>query len=342
MRRAIWAVPMALVLLAVALGAAACGGSDQGPLITGLPYFPEAYRGQETWAEPLWDEQAGYGMDPAPETFVKNPDHTGLFEVKDGIRSSLEVDDPRVVVWFFGGSTMFGFGQRDGHTIPSEVVRAADADGQAIEAVNFGTPTWAIWQEAAELDRRLAALGATGAPPDIVVFYDGCNDWAAFTQLVDAGRSVDFAWPIGSPKDDVPKEDRPDGQTERDARVERYAAVPDQALADVEALADQYGFQLVRFWQPVAQAAKWDPKETKTLDRLDIELDEVPERRREYHLLRDQIGPPDAIDISDVLDEQPEPVYLDWCHTNEVASEMVGRAMYDHLGPMIEREAQER
>lgn len=70
----------------------------------------------------------------------------------DGIRPSLEVDEPELVVWFFGGSTMFGFGQRDEHTIPSEIVRSPAADGHRIEAVNVGTPTWAIWQEAAELD----------------------------------------------------------------------------------------------------------------------------------------------------------------------------------------------
>ena len=331
-----WAVAVAVAVVgAIVVGVVALRphDTDAGPLITGLPYFPEAYEGQDSWARPLWDEQAGYGMDPAPETFVRNPDHEGLFSVHDGIRASLEVDDPGLVVWFFGGSTMFGFGQRDEHTIPSEIVRSAAADGHRIEAVNFGTPTWAIWQEAAELDRRLAQ----GPPPDLVVFYDGCNDWANFVQLLGAGRNVDYAWAIGSPFDANPKEPEPKTPAERTARLLRYAKVPNQALGDVQDLAAEHGFDLVRFWQPVAQAARWNPKETRTLDRLDISLDDVPERRREYQALREAIGPPDAIDVSDALDELDAPVYLDWCHTNEVGSKLVADAMYEELGPLIAR-----
>ena len=39
---------------------------------------------------------------------------------------------------------------------------------------------------------------------DLVVFYDGCNDWANFVQLLGAGRNVDYAWAIGSPCSSVP------------------------------------------------------------------------------------------------------------------------------------------
>ena len=132
---------------------------------------------------------------------------------------------------------------------------------------------------------------------------DGCNDWANFVQLLGAGRNVDYAWAIGSPFDANPKEPEPKTPAERTARLLRYAKVPNQALGDVQDLAAEHGFDLVRFWQPVAQAARWNPKETRTLDRLDISLDDVPERRREYQELRRAIGPPDAIDVSDALDE---------------------------------------
>ena len=67
---------------------------------------------------------------------------------------------------------MYGFGQRDQHTIPSELVRLAAADGVALEAHNFGTPAYVNWQGVELFARLLTEREA----PDLVVFYDGYND----------------------------------------------------------------------------------------------------------------------------------------------------------------------
>jgi lysophospholipase L1-like esterase len=77
-------------------------------------------------------------------------------------------------VWFFGASALFGDGQRDDHTIPSEFARLAEADGIALEVRNYGRPGIAMWQEL-ELFQQLVA---SGQQPDLVVFYDGFNDLA--------------------------------------------------------------------------------------------------------------------------------------------------------------------
>ncbi len=50
-------------------------------------------------------------------------------------------------VWFFGASALFGDGQRDDHTIPSEFARLAEADGIPVEVRNYGRPGIAMWQE---------------------------------------------------------------------------------------------------------------------------------------------------------------------------------------------------
>ena len=79
--------------------------------------------------------------------------------------------DP-VSVWFFGASALFGDGQRDDHTIPSEFARRAEADGIPVEVRNYGRPGTSTWQEL-ELFEQLVS---TGQRPDLVVFYDGFND----------------------------------------------------------------------------------------------------------------------------------------------------------------------
>ena len=67
---------------------------------------------------------------------------------------------------------MFGVGQRDEHTIPSEVARLAEDDGVALEVHNYGLPGWVAWQEVQYLERLLAR----GERYDLAVFYDGFNE----------------------------------------------------------------------------------------------------------------------------------------------------------------------
>lgn len=68
----------------------------------------------------------------------------------DGVRGSYEpaglaADAPEV--WFFGGSTLWGEGQRDAHTIPSEIGRLAEAAGNPIRVRNFGVRGYTALQE---------------------------------------------------------------------------------------------------------------------------------------------------------------------------------------------------
>ena len=101
--------------------------------------------------------------------------------VNDGIRRSYEPaasGDP-VEVYFLGGSAMFGWFQRDEHTIPSEVARLAEADGIPVRVVNHATPAYVNWQESL----KLQALVTSGHRPDVAVFYDGANELVSqFTQ----------------------------------------------------------------------------------------------------------------------------------------------------------------
>ena len=92
------------------------------------------------------------------------------------MRTSYQSQAPgkKLSVWFFGGSALFGDGQRDDHTIPSEFARLAEADGIPVEVRNYGRPGVAMWQELQLFEQTVAA----GQKPDLVVFYDGFNDLA--------------------------------------------------------------------------------------------------------------------------------------------------------------------
>jgi hypothetical protein len=76
------------------------------------------------------------------------------------------------VVWLLGGSTAWGEGQRDEHTIASELVRLSEAAGGPVVVRNFGQRGWTHFQEMVLFEQLLASEEA----PDVVVFYDGANE----------------------------------------------------------------------------------------------------------------------------------------------------------------------
>lgn len=85
---------------------------------------------------------------------------------KDSVR-----DDGRPVVRFFGGSTMWGEGSDDDHTIPALFHK----ENPRYKVVNHGQLAYNTRQELDEL----ISVYARNERADIVIFYDGVND-AAF------------------------------------------------------------------------------------------------------------------------------------------------------------------
>ena len=68
---------------------------------------------------------------------------------------------------------MFGWFQRDEHTIPSEFARLAEADGIPVRVVNYAH---ARLRELAGVAAAAGSSSAGGQRPDLAVFYDGANE----------------------------------------------------------------------------------------------------------------------------------------------------------------------
>jgi hypothetical protein len=81
-----------------------------------------------------------------------------------------------LTIYFFGGSTMFGFNVLDHETIPSQFVQQYKErfpNGKSIRVYNYGTPTYYSYQELI----LFTNLIYQGHKPDIVIFLDGINDF---------------------------------------------------------------------------------------------------------------------------------------------------------------------
>src|SRR5262245_6354095 len=80
---------------------------------------------------------------------------------------SADLDKP--LVYFFGGSTMWGTGADDANTIPSIVTQVGGFRSQ-----NYGESGWTAHQSLSLLIQLLQE----GHRPNVVVFYDGVNEVA--------------------------------------------------------------------------------------------------------------------------------------------------------------------
>lgn len=146
----------------------------------------------------------------------RNIDYTGKYVNVSGLqRASVPnaainpASKDTIDIFFFGGSTTFGFNVADNETIPSQFLQLYKSkypNGKSVRVFNFGTPTYYSYQELMLFTKLLFE----GQRPDIVVFLDGVNDfWFAkasyynqsyfsyilrqvFTQDVRAGGNFKF------------------------------------------------------------------------------------------------------------------------------------------------------
>ena len=247
--------------------------------------------------------------------------------VRDGHRTSTGSTAGAPVVWFFGGSAMWGSGQRDDHTLASDVARLATKDGTPVRVVNWGVFGYTSVQEVRAFRRALASHAA----PDLVVFYDGYNDVSVGAGVVveglPAGSQVVAPLSVlkrgqvvhlgaGKPVHRVT-----DAATARSI-LQAYEA----SMTEARRLADAQGITMVQIWQPNAFTSSPPAADGAGLDRLGYSLDV----RRALTRLHRSVAvalPPQVIDLSRVLQGAPD-TFVDQVHTNERGARILAARMY--------------
>lgn len=115
----------------------------------------------------------------SPWIQVGNNDHKNIYSiVEEGKRKSYKnklncKNDSSI--WFFGGSTMFGYGTPWLNSIPSEFIKYSESKGDCFKAINFGVPYHYSLQEVVYLSSELAKNNLK--KPKFIIFLDGLNDF---------------------------------------------------------------------------------------------------------------------------------------------------------------------
>lgn len=295
-----------------------------------------AYSGV-AFADELKEEQDRFAnsLPLDPVTGHRSPDFAGRFtNVADGQRatvSPLECDCEAVEVWLLGGSSAFGLGQRDEHTIASVLVELAAADGVALEVRNFGVPGWTRSEETDALVQRLAVE----SPPDVVLFYDGFNDII--------GGLAEFT--LRGVRHGVTRFSTAELE-EFGAAIADEAPLPDLA-ASARQLADRLHAQFVRatdalpestdvveFFQPDAFAS------SRQYGAIGVRYPLLSETEVETYLadLFDAVArqvAPRMVDLRHIYDEVADPVFSNLVHTNEAGAVLAAREIWVRLSEVV-------
>ncbi len=253
---------------------------------------------------------------------------------------------PELEVWMYGGSTTFGLGQRDDHTIPSELARLAFADGLSMRVVNRGVIGDTHWAESL----RFTWDSEVEPQPDLVIFFDGYNELLSSWSLNETGEA-ERAAPLDQTLEAALR-DRPtdggDALREGPAGALLFEPAPGKEL-DPPALGlsavDHYSQSLsvstatalhnrtpaFWFWQPT-RVARDDPADMpEGVSRSDAE--EIANRQA-AEAARSHL-PEQVVDLSDSLDDAGGPLFYDDVHINERGAKLLAAKLYDQLRPTI-------
>lgn len=305
------------------------------------------------WAERYFAELTAMSWTYVPYVGQREaPVHGRYVNSEHGIRASYEPSgaDGRdlPVVWFFGGSTLWGEGQRDRHTIPSEVARLAEAAGTPVRVVNFGIRGYSAFQELLVFERELTDR----PPPDLVVFYHGFNELSTQTeapenlsrqptifQLAVIGDAFGLAPALPGQVDAGEPSVRRDylqtsavhkllhgirqlGAIRPAGADEPYYQPPPAEMAAAVDNADAIYRRTMALLHHVAGEHEMAPVVFWQPTGEWLPYDELTDR------VADVGG---GIDISDALDDPPSPVFIDGIHTNELGARLVAEAMWPYV-----------
>lgn len=237
-------------------------------------------------------------------------------------------------IFFFGGSTVWGTGARDDHTIPSDVARILNTHSTPAVVTNFGESGYVSTQDMILFQMQLAR----GNVPNVAVFYEGYNDIGSAWQQKVAGipqnefnRSKDFALGRIIASDDIFEvasavyAKGPPVNAPLIASSDDVPSIADRFLANVRlirATAAAYNVNVIVIWQPILffkqSRSDWEntvyqftQKQDPGLDTLCRQVDTELRRRVEEGTGQG------IVLLSDIFQNDTRNLYIDDIHITE-------------------------
>lgn len=294
------------------------------------------------WADAYWREFESLEIGFEPYLLSRlAPAEGSYINVRGAVRRSYQPRPPAdaaPVVWLLGGSALWGVGQRDMHTIPSELARIAELRGSPVRVVNLGQPGYTSWQSVLLLEQQLAVSPA----PDLIVLYDGAADLE-----VQLERPSDAPTHFNVPgvNTDLVGRDSAREQLEEWWATYREVSIVNRAIERVQAV---FGAQRAEASEPDVIANVVDLHQRSTdlaafvAGRHGVPVvfawqaaEGVPGDDGGYRTVASVPTDPSVADLSGVLDDIEDPVYLDGVLTNERGARVVAAELWARVQPFV-------
>jgi lysophospholipase L1-like esterase len=348
--------------------------SDQRPqyyatsnqLRQNLPYYRE-----QSWGSIYWENMSTrtfmyypfvvWRTQPMSTEFI-NIDAEGIRETAGPV-----CNDDSYMIFVMGGSTVWGTGSPDMMTIPSylqiAISEQVDAD---ICVMNLGESAYVSNQSLILLEMYLRR----GIIPDLVIFYDGVNDvggayhedavgmhlnfmdmrdryeqnsnmepepWYVSTNtyrlLTQHNQATEAGLVVERRKVSVPyTTDTNTGNLVQDV-VNNYLGVYQSA----QALGTHYDFEIHFFWQPMLVTSNKTRTANENIMVSQIDDGEFPDfaievtqNIRTTAQIEEQLT-----DISDILDDETDEIFIDHVHITPVGNAIVADAIWQVVRPTV-------
>jgi lysophospholipase L1-like esterase len=318
-------------------------------------YWKEYEESKELFFKPLitWDREEYHGrhinVDSRGVRKTWNPKH--------------DKEKAFGTIYIFGGSTLWGFGARDEHTIPSYLSRILKDKGYNFTVFNYGESAYNIKQEIIQLSLLLQE----GHKPDYVIFYDGANEVYAAYQSGEAGTLMNLAsirkkfemkqlTPVQQIvfgiKDTIKSSSliymgvsrilayfssseflkASDKYQEHELRslgneiVEEYA----KSIEFLDGLSRAYGFKYLCLWHPTIYTEHELTEEENALSEFDPRI--LDKTLGNLYISVDKSLSkktiPSFFNISNALENRTEQYYIDFCHLTEKGNEVIAEKIF--------------
>lgn len=262
-------------------------------------------------------------------------------------------DRDSLTVWMFGGSAVFGDGVPDWETLPSHLSQILNADGsRCVMVSNFGMEAYVSMQEVILLIELLKREGH----PDMVILYDGFNDALMGVNAQDprtahyglekirnrvegsARGRFDFlakSYSVRTTRAILGFFHRgfPQATTDLTARAGATVDNYEENLAVVRALSRMHNFKFYCFLQPMLGYGHKPlvPYERQLAD-FAAKTPFISGTTAVYEeAVRRSAASPMFVNLANVFDTIPAPLYIDEVHVGPQGNELAARTIANYI-----------
>jgi lysophospholipase L1-like esterase len=276
--------------------------------------------------------------------------------------SSTSLPKKQCEIFTFGGSTMWGWGANDIHTIPSLIGKKLNGNkDMEFTITNFGQPGYVCMQDIITLIQALQS----GKKPNFVIFYHGINDvfsalqngragfsqnepnrkqqfeknnsWHALLTIIDSlkiTKTIKYHLSKKQHLADVYKELC---NARKDATIQSLIKHYGGSIKIINALAHEHHFEAFIYWQPTlsTKSLRSETEKCFTISAFDKECYEsattaIKESLKSNNNFRD---------ISNLFSSEKSTIFVDPWHSNQQGNLKVAETISNDILASLDRNA---